>query len=70
MIRILQKVDSTLASVKELRSDVLRINKMVDSHSTSIKQLEQQMGQLSAIVNHKKNGALPSDIFQNSQTKM
>lgn len=67
--QVLEKVESTKTGVKELKSDVLKMNHLVESHSTSIKHLEQQMGQLSIAVNQRKNGTLPSDTVPNPQTE-
>ncbi|KAH0722655.1 hypothetical protein KY289_005699 [Solanum tuberosum] len=39
------------------------MSQLVDSHTTSIKQIEQQLGQLSASLNQRKNGSLPSDTI-------
>ncbi|KAK4726724.1 hypothetical protein R3W88_031641 [Solanum pinnatisectum] len=41
------------------------MSQIVDSHSTPIKQLEQQLGQLSTLLNQRKNGTLPSNTIQN-----
>ncbi|XP_049406259.1 uncharacterized protein LOC125869902 [Solanum stenotomum] len=62
---MLQKVESTDVGVKEMKGDFFGISQMVDSHTTSIKQIEQQLGQLSASLNQRKNGSLPSDTIQN-----
>ncbi|KAK4723949.1 hypothetical protein R3W88_026728 [Solanum pinnatisectum] len=55
LAKVLQKVESTDAGVKEMK----------DSHTTSIKQIEQQLEQLSASLNQRKNGLLLSDTIQN-----
>jgi len=65
MAKVLQKVESTDAGVKEMRGDFSSMSQLVDSHTTSIKQIEQQLGQLSASLNQRKNGSLPSDTIQN-----
>ena len=41
------------------------IGQKVDTHAISIKQLELQMGQLSAIVNTRQPGTLPTNTVQN-----
>ncbi|PHT42860.1 hypothetical protein CQW23_16885 [Capsicum baccatum] len=41
------------------------MKQLVDSHSTSIKQIEQQLSQLSAALNQRKAGTLPSNTVQN-----
>ncbi|XP_015167845.1 uncharacterized protein [Solanum tuberosum] len=48
-----------------MRGDFSSMSQLVDSHTTSIKQIEQQLGQLSASLNQRKNGSLPSDTIQN-----
>jgi len=63
MAKVLQKVESTDAGVKEMRGDFSSMSQLVDSHTTSIKQIEQQLGQLSASMNPRKNGSLPSDTI-------
>ncbi|XP_049394761.1 uncharacterized protein LOC125859068 [Solanum stenotomum] len=65
MAKVLQKVESTDAGVKEMRGDFSSMSQLVDSHTTSIKQIEQQLGQLSGSMNPRKNGSLPSDTIQN-----
>ncbi|KAK4733818.1 hypothetical protein R3W88_008079 [Solanum pinnatisectum] len=61
MAKVLQKVESTDVGVKEMRGDFSSTSQLVDSHTTSIKNIEQQLGQLSASLNQRKNGSLPSD---------
>ena len=51
--------------IKELRSDLAGIGQKVDTHALSIKQIELQMTQLSAIVNTRQSGSLPSNTVQN-----
>ncbi|XP_049359530.1 uncharacterized protein LOC125824222 [Solanum verrucosum] len=51
--------------VKEMKGDFSSMSQLVDSHTTSIKQIEQQLRQLSASLNQRKNGSLPSDTIQN-----
>ncbi|XP_015170077.1 uncharacterized protein [Solanum tuberosum] len=63
--KVLQKVESTDAGVKEMRSDFSSMSQLVDSHTTSIKQIEQQLGQLSTSLNQRKNESLPSYTIQN-----
>ncbi|XP_049397260.1 uncharacterized protein LOC125861390 [Solanum stenotomum] len=48
-----------------MRGDFSSMSQLVDSHTTSIKQIEQQLGKLSASMNPRKNGSLPSDTIQN-----
>ncbi|XP_047263658.1 uncharacterized protein LOC124896174 [Capsicum annuum] len=40
---------------------------LVDSHSTSIKYLEQQMNQISVVLNQRKSGTFLSDMVENPQ---
>ncbi|XP_015162466.1 uncharacterized protein [Solanum tuberosum] len=65
LAKVLQKVESTDAGVKEMKGDFSSMSQLVDSHTTSIKQIEQHLGQLSASLNQRKNGSLPSDTIQN-----
>ncbi|KAK4708460.1 hypothetical protein R3W88_029385 [Solanum pinnatisectum] len=65
MAKVLQKIESTDAGVKEIRGDFSSMSQFVNSHTTSIKQIEQQLGQLSASLNQRKNGSLPSATIQN-----
>ena len=51
--------------LKELRCDLASIGQKVDTHAISIKQIELQMAQLSAIVNTRQPGTLPSNTVQN-----
>ncbi|XP_015165478.1 uncharacterized protein [Solanum tuberosum] len=63
--KVLQKVESTDAGVKEMKGDFSSMSQLVDSYTTSIKKIEQQLGQLSASLNQRKSGSLPSDTIQN-----
>ena len=65
LAKVLQKFKSTDAGVKEIKGDFSHMSQLVDSHITSSKQIEQQLGQLSASLNQRKNGLLPSDTIQN-----
>ncbi|KAH0665402.1 hypothetical protein KY285_026608 [Solanum tuberosum] len=47
-----------------MKGDFSSMRQLVDSHTTSIKQIKQQLGQLSASLNYRKNGSLPSDTIQ------
>ena len=51
--------------IKELRCDLAGIGQKVNTHAISIKQIELKMAQLSATVNTRQPGTLPSNIFQN-----
>ncbi|KAK4717956.1 hypothetical protein R3W88_016294 [Solanum pinnatisectum] len=48
-----------------MKDDFSSMSQLVESHTTSIKQIEQQLGQLSASLNQRKNGSLPSYTIQN-----
>ncbi|XP_060190996.1 uncharacterized protein LOC132620349 [Lycium barbarum] len=63
--RVLTKVESTDTFCKETRDEVKSMGQIVSSHSTSIKQLESQLGQISAILNQRQKGSLPSDTVAN-----
>ncbi|XP_059289056.1 uncharacterized protein LOC132042546 [Lycium ferocissimum] len=63
--RVLKKVESTDTFCKETRDEVKSMGQVVSSHSTSIKQLESQLGQISAILNQRQKGSLPSDTVAN-----
>ncbi|KAK4724715.1 hypothetical protein R3W88_027494 [Solanum pinnatisectum] len=63
LAKVLQKVESTDAVVKEMKGDFSSMIQLVDSHTTFIKQIEQQLGQLSASLNQRNNGSLPSDTI-------
>ncbi|XP_015162309.1 uncharacterized protein [Solanum tuberosum] len=65
LAKVLQKVESTDVGVSEMKGDFSSMSQLVDSHTTSIKQIEQQLGQLSASLNQRKNGSLPNDTIQN-----
>ena len=47
-------------------SDLASIGQKVDTHAISIKQIKLQMAQLSATVNTRQSGTLPSNTVQNS----
>ena len=48
-----------------MRNDLAGIGQKVDTHATSIKQLELQLAQLSATVNTRQLGTLPSNTVKN-----
>ena len=48
-----------------MRCDLASIRQKVDTHAISIKQIESQVAQLSATVNTRQPGTLPSNIVQN-----
>ncbi|XP_059280959.1 uncharacterized protein LOC132034581 [Lycium ferocissimum] len=63
--RVLKNVESTDSFCKETRDEMKSLGQVVGSHSTSIKQLESQLGQISATLNQRKKGTLPSDTVAN-----
>ncbi|XP_049364346.1 uncharacterized protein LOC125829127 [Solanum verrucosum] len=65
MAKVLQKIESTDAGVKEMRGDFSSMSQLVDSHTTPIKKIEQQLRQLSSSLNQRMNGSLLSDTIQN-----
>ncbi|XP_049406274.1 uncharacterized protein LOC125869920 [Solanum stenotomum] len=48
-----------------MKGDFSGMSQLLDSHTNSIKKIEQKLGQLSASLNQRKNGSLPSDTIQN-----
>ena len=50
---------------KELRNDLAGIGQKVDTYAISIKQPELQLAQLSATLNTRQPGTLPSNAVQN-----
>ncbi|PHT39974.1 hypothetical protein CQW23_18828 [Capsicum baccatum] len=65
MAKLLKGVEATSAGVTEVINDLSSMKQLVDSHSTSIKKIEQQLSQLSAALNQRKTGTLPSNTVQN-----
>ena len=63
--KIMRRFDASDDHIKDLRSDLAGIGKKVDTHAISIKQLELQMTQLSATMNTRQPGTLPSNTLQN-----
>ncbi|XP_059285154.1 uncharacterized protein LOC132038513 [Lycium ferocissimum] len=63
--RVLKKVESTNSFCKEIRDEMKSLGLIVGFHSTSIKQLESQLGQISATLNQRQKGTLPSDTVAN-----
>ena len=61
MSKIMKKFDSNEDNLKEIRGDISSMNQKVESHATSIKLIEQQIGQISAYLNPRQKGTLPSN---------
>ena len=53
-----------MSTIKSLRNDLAGIGQKVDTHAILIKQLELQLAQLSATVNTRQPGTLPSHTVQ------
>ncbi|PHT45082.1 hypothetical protein CQW23_14240 [Capsicum baccatum] len=68
MAKLLKGVEATNLGVTEVKNDLSLINQLVDSNSTAIKQLEQQLSQLSRVLNQIKVGTLPSSTVQNPRS--
>ena len=65
MHKMMRRFDASDEHNKELRNDLAGIGKKVDTHAISIKKLELQLAQLSATVNTRQPGTLPSNTVQN-----
>ena len=65
--KMMRRFDVSDEHIKELRGDLASIGKKVDTRAISIKQIELQMDQLSATVNTRQSGTLPSNTIQNSK---
>ena len=63
--KIMRRFDASDEHIKELRGDLASIGQKFDTHAISIKQIELQMSQLSATVNTRQLGTLPSNTVQN-----
>ena len=61
----MRRFDTSDEHIKELRCDLACIGKKVDTHAILIKQIELQVVQLSATVNTRQTGTLPSNTVQN-----
>ena len=59
--KMMRRFDASDEPIKELRNDLAIIGKKVDTHAISIKKLELQLAQLSATVNTRQPGTLPSN---------
>ena len=63
--KMMRRFDASDEHIKKLRCDLAGIEQKVDTHAISIKQIEFQMAQLSATVNTRQLGTLPSNTVQN-----
>ena len=63
--KMMRRFDTSDEHIKELRCDLDIIGQKVDTYAISIKQIELQMAQLSATVNTRQPGTLPSNTVQN-----
>ena len=59
--KIMMRFDASDEHANELKSDLAGIGQKVDQHAISIKLLELQLAQLSATVNTRQSGTLPSN---------
>ena len=65
LYKMMRRFDANDEHIKELRGDLASIRQKVDTHAILIKQIELQMAQLSATVNTRQPGTLPSNSVQN-----
>ena len=63
--KMMRKFDASDEHIKELRCDLASIGQKVDTHAILIKQIKLQVAQLSATVNTRQQGTLPSNTVQN-----
>ena len=63
--KMMRRFNARNENIKELRGDLASIWQKVDTHAILIKQIELQMAQLSATVNTRQPGTLPSNTVQN-----
>ena len=61
----MRRFDTSDEHIKELRCDLAGIGQKVYTHAISIKQIELQVAQLSATVNTRQLGTLPSNTVHN-----
>ena len=64
MQKMMRRFDASDEHTKKLRSNLAGIGQKGNTHAISIKQLELQMVQLSATVNTRQLGSLPSNTIQ------
>ena len=63
--KMMRRFDASDEHIKELSGDLAIIGQKVDTHAILIKQIELQMAQLSATVNTRQLGTLPSNTVHN-----
>ena len=63
--KMMKRFDASDEYNKELRNVLAGIGQKFDTHAISIKQIELQMAQLTAAVNTRQPGTLPSNTVQN-----
>ena len=63
--KLMRRFDTRDEHIKDFRCDLASIGQKVDTHAILIKQIELQMDQLSATVNIRQPGTLPSNTVQN-----
>ena len=63
--KMMRRFDTSDEHIKDLRCDLSSIGQKVDTHAILIKKIEFQVAQLSATVNTRQSGTLPSNTVQN-----
>ena len=63
--KMMRRFNASDEHIKELRCDLASIGQKVDTHAILIKQIELKMAQLSATMNTRQPGTLPSNTIQN-----
>ena len=58
--KMMRRFDTSDDHIKDLRCDLAGIGQKVDTHAISIKQIELKIDQLSATVNTRQPGTLPT----------
>ena len=67
MQKMMRRFDASDEHIKELMCYLACFCQKVNTHAISIKQLELQLEQLSATVNTRQPGTLPSNTVQNQK---
>ena len=68
--KMMRRFNTSHEHIKELRCDWASIGQKVDTHAILIKQIELQVAQLSATVNTRQPGTLPSNTVQNLKNEV